>query len=76
MECYVIGDVTIKGWGLRQLNEAYAEAAAQALSGDVTIEKRDGEEVICTMNVEQTAPKPPRKGHVDVPKEHRKNFGA
>lgn len=64
MKCYVVGDVTIRGWGLRPLKQAYAEAAVQAYSGDVTIEKRDGDTVILTINVPQVERKQ-RKGYVD-----------
>ena len=76
MKCYVIGDVTIPGWGFRPLEQAYVEAAAQATSHDVVIKKQDGDTVVLEIKVDQVAPKPPRAGHVDVPKEHRKNYGA
>jgi hypothetical protein len=76
MKCYVIGDETVEGWGLRELRLAFALAGAQALFGDVVIEKRDGDEVVATIPVGQVAPKPIREGRVEVPKEYRKNFGA
>lgn len=76
MQCYVVGDVTIPGWGFRPLEQAYAVAAGQATSHDVVIKKQDGDTVVLEITVEQVAPKPPREGHVDVRKEHRKNFGA